>query len=83
VASTWRLEYRRTAAARRRENGLLLWTDSERRRRTGRWLHALRVEVGRQVARVGAAAGVVGAQHWRSASARLEFKQMGTILCGA
>jgi hypothetical protein len=28
-------------------NGLLLQTDSERIRRTGRWLHALHVEAGR------------------------------------
>jgi hypothetical protein len=35
----------------RGENRLLLRTDSKRRRRIGRWLHALRVETGRQVAR--------------------------------
>jgi hypothetical protein len=50
------------AAAGRGENGLLLQTDSERRRRTGRRLHALCVEAGRQVARVGAAAGTVRTQ---------------------
>jgi hypothetical protein len=53
----------------RGENGLLLRTNSERRRRTGRRLHALRVEVRRQVACVGAAAGAVGTQRWRSVSA--------------
>jgi phage FluMu protein gp41 len=36
-----------------------------------RWqLHASRVEAGRQVARVGATAGTVGMQRWRSASTR-------------
>jgi hypothetical protein len=50
---------RSVAIAGRGENGLLLQTNSERRRRTGRWLHALLVEVGRQVACVGAAAGTV------------------------
>jgi hypothetical protein len=37
---------------------------------TGWRLHAWRVEAGRQVARVGAAAGAVRTQRWRSASAR-------------
>jgi hypothetical protein len=36
----------------------------------GWWLHVRCMEAGRQVARVGAAAGVVGTQRWRSASAR-------------
>jgi hypothetical protein len=44
----------------RGENELLLRTDSERRRRTGRQLHALREEAGRQLARGGDAALVVG-----------------------
>jgi hypothetical protein len=38
---------RSAAVAGRGENRLLLWIDSKRRRRTGRWLHALRVEAGR------------------------------------
>jgi hypothetical protein len=63
---------RSVAAVGRGENGLLLRTDSERRRCTGRRLHALRVEARRQVACVGAAAGTVMTQHWRSALARSE-----------
>jgi hypothetical protein len=51
------------AVAGRGENRLLLRTDNERRRRMGRRLHALRVEAGRQVACIGAAASAVGTQH--------------------
>jgi hypothetical protein len=36
----------------------------------GWWLHALRVEAGRQVGHVGVTAGAVGTQRWQSASAR-------------
>jgi hypothetical protein len=60
---------RLAAGAGRGENGLLLRTDSERRRCTGRRLHALRMEAGRLVARVGAVDGAVGTQRWRSTSA--------------
>jgi hypothetical protein len=56
-----RVGERSVAAVGRGENKLLLRTDSERRRCMGRRLHALRVEAGRQVVRVGAAAGAVGA----------------------
>jgi hypothetical protein len=60
---------RSAAVAGRGDNGLLLRTDSERRRCTGRRLHALRVEAGRQVAHIRVAAGAVRTLRWRSASA--------------
>jgi hypothetical protein len=40
------------AVAGRGGNGLLLWTNSERIRHTGRLLQALRMEAGRQVVHV-------------------------------
>jgi hypothetical protein len=81
---------RSVAVVGRGENGLLLRTDSERRRRTGRRLHVLHVEAGRQVACIRAAAGTVGMQHWRSVSARSERcpgtraqgQRPGTVLSG-
>jgi hypothetical protein len=51
---------RSATVAGRGGNGLLLQTDHERIRRMGWQLHALRVEGGRQVVRVGTAAGAVG-----------------------
>jgi hypothetical protein len=53
-----------TAVTGRGGNGLLLRTNSERIRRTGWQLHALRVEARRQVARSGRSVGVVGTQCW-------------------
>jgi hypothetical protein len=53
-----------TVVAGRGGNELLIRTDSERIRRTGQRLHALRVEAGRQVARSGCSAGAVGTQCW-------------------
>jgi hypothetical protein len=82
---------RSVVAVGRGENGLLLRTDSERRRRTGRWLHALHVEARRQVVCVRAAAGTVMMQRWRSTSVRSERclgacaqeQRLGAVLSGA
>jgi hypothetical protein len=73
-----------TVVAGRGGNELLIRTDSERIRRTGQRLHALRVEAGRQVARSGCSAGAVGTQCWHrqysgQELARLDCEPTGTV----